>query len=70
MSYGPQINPNGLTNPVSEITMTSGVTITSGTGVPSTNQPIGSMWLRSDGTSGARLYISAGSSTWNAVAGV
>lgn len=44
--------------------------ITSGTGVPSTTQPKGSLFLRTDGAVGSTLYVSQGAGTWNAVAGV
>lgn len=49
---------------------TSGVMVISGAGVPTCTAPAGSMYLRTDGASGSRLYISAGSGTWAAVAGV
>lgn len=42
----------------------------SGTGVPSFTATAGSLFSRTDGTTGARLYVSAGGGTWNAVAGV
>lgn len=45
-------------------------TVTSGAGAPTSTQPNASIYLRTDGTTGARLYVSAGSGTWNAVAGV
>lgn len=51
------------------VTVTGAPTITAGTGAPSGTQPNGSLYLRSDGTTGARLYVSTGS-TWNAVSGV
>lgn len=44
--------------------------IRSGTGAASGTQPAGSLWLRTDGSSGARLYVSAGGGTWTAVASV
>lgn len=45
-------------------------TINSGTGAPSATRPVGSIYMRTDGTTGARLYVSAGGGTWAAVAGV
>lgn len=48
----------------------SSVVIASGPGVPTQNEPSGSQFNRTDGTVGARVYISAGGGTWNAVAGV
>lgn len=47
-----------------------GPTINAGLGVPSGTQPPGSIWIRSDGAAGARIYISQGGGIWNAVAGV
>jgi len=44
--------------------------IRSGTGVATGTQPAGSLFLRTDGAVGTRLYVSAGAGTWNAVAGV
>jgi hypothetical protein len=48
----------------------SGPTIRSGTGAATGTQPSGSMWVRTDGTVGARVYVSAGAGTWNPIAGV
>lgn len=48
----------------------SGPTITSGAGAPSATKPNGSVYLRTDGTTGSRVYVSAGAGTWNAIAGV
>jgi hypothetical protein len=48
----------------------SGPTIRSGTGAATGTQPAGSLWLRTDGTTANRLYVSAGAGTWAAVAGV
>lgn len=47
-----------------------GATFTSGTGAPTSNQPVGSLYSRTNGGSGARIYVSAGSSTWNPIPGV
>lgn len=47
-----------------------GPTWTAGTGAPTATQPVGSIYSRTDGTAGARLYVSAGGGTWAAVAGV
>lgn len=49
---------------------TSGPSWTSGTGAPSATTPVGSLYSRTDGTAGARLYVSAGGGTWNPVANV
>jgi hypothetical protein len=48
----------------------AGPTITSGAAVPASTQPIGSLYMRTGGAAGARLYVSAGGGTWAAVAGV
>ena len=47
----------------------SGPTWTSGSGAPTSTQPNGSLYSRSDGTLGNRLYVSTGSA-WNAVMSV
>jgi len=48
----------------------TGPTWTGGTGAPAATLPVGSLYSRTDGGSGARLYVSAGGGTWNPVAGV
>jgi hypothetical protein len=48
----------------------SGPTWTSGAGAPSSSQPNGSLYSRTDGSTGSRLYVSAGGGSWNAVSGV
>lgn len=47
-----------------------GPNIQAGAGAATGTQPAGSIWLRTDGATGTRLYVSAGGGTWNAVAGV
>lgn len=47
-----------------------GPTITSGSSVPASTQPSGSIYMRTSGTSGARLYVTSGGGTWAPVAGV
>jgi hypothetical protein len=49
---------------------TAGPTWTAGAGAPGSVQPNGSLYSRSDGTTGSRLYVSAGGGSWHAVAGV
>ena len=44
--------------------------IRSGAGAATGTQPAGSMWLRTDGAAGSRIYVSAGGGTWAAIAGV
>lgn len=51
-------------------TFVNGIMVITGAGVPTCTAPAASMYLRSDGTAGARIYISAGGGTWAAVAGV
>jgi hypothetical protein len=69
-------NVIGATTPASgtfTTTKTGGVvgaTWTAGNGAPSDAQPIGSLYSRTDGSLGTRLYVSAGGGAWNAVAGV
>jgi hypothetical protein len=43
-------------------------TITSGAGAPSSTQPNGSLYLRTDGGASTRLYVSEGGGTWSAIA--
>ncbi len=43
----------------------SGPTWSTGSGVPSGNQPVGSLYSNNTGTFGAQLYVSAGSGIWN-----
>lgn len=48
----------------------SGPTLTSGNGVPTSTQPISSIYLRTDGATGSRLYVTSGAGAWSAVSGV
>jgi hypothetical protein len=67
----PFVSISGGTATLSTLTVgTSGPTIRAGTGATPGTQPAGSLWLRTDGATGSRLYVSAGGGTWNAVAGV
>jgi hypothetical protein len=43
---------------------------TSGAGAPAATKPVGSLYSRTGGALGSRLYVSAGGGVWNAVAGV
>jgi hypothetical protein len=51
---------------------TNAPTFTTGNGAPSGGnvQPNGSLYIRRDGSTGTRWYISAGGGTWTAVAGI
>ena len=53
-----------------QVGSTSGPTWTTGGGAPSSTQPVGSIYSNTSGAPGARLYVSAGAGTWNAVASV
>ena len=48
----------------------TGPTWTTGSAVPASTQPVGSIYSRVGGAVGATLYVSRGSGTWAAVAGV
>jgi hypothetical protein len=48
----------------------AGPTWTAGTGAPASTQPNGSLYSRTDGTTGTRLYVSSGGGTWLPVAAV
>ena len=47
-----------------------GPTINAGTGVASGTQPSGSIWIRTDGAAGARIYVSQGAGSWLPIATV
>ena len=47
-----------------------GPTFTSGAGAPTSTQPNASIYLRTDGVTGARVYVSAGGGIWTAISGV
>lgn len=46
----------------------SGPTWSQGTGAPGATEPVGSLYSRTDGGAGTRLYVSAGAGSWTAVA--
>ena len=48
----------------------SGPNIKAGTGAATGTQPAGSLWLRTDGAAGTRIYVSQGAGSWLAIAGV
>jgi hypothetical protein len=48
----------------------SGPSIRSGTGAATGTQPSGSLWIRTDGSAGARIYVSQGDGTWTPIASV
>jgi hypothetical protein len=48
----------------------TGPTWTTGTALPSTAEPVGSLYSRVGGVVGGTLYVSRGGGSWNAVAGV
>ena len=49
---------------------TGGPNITTGSGVPSSTQPKGSIYLRTGGSTGSTFYVSQGGGTWNAASGI
>jgi hypothetical protein len=48
----------------------AGPSVNGGSGAPSGSAVAGSIYMRNDGATGTRLYVSAGGTTWNPVAGV
>lgn len=53
---------------VSRVTLGSGnPTITFGAGAPAATEPNGSIYMRSDGTTNTRLYVSQGAGTWSPI---
>lgn len=49
---------------------TAGPTWTTGTGAPTSTQPLGSIYSRTDGTYGSTFYFSHGGGTWTAAMGL
>lgn len=47
-----------------------GPIVTGGSGAPTANYPAASLYLRTDGAVGSRVYVSQGSSSWLPIAGV
>jgi hypothetical protein len=66
------VNPSAAAEVTGSIAFgtTAGPTITSGTGVASGTQPSGSIFIRTDGAAGARIYVSQGAGSWIAIATV
>jgi len=48
----------------------TGPTIRAGIGAATGTQPSGSIWIRTDGSAGARIYVSQGAGTWVPIAAV
>ena len=48
----------------------TGPTWTQGTGAPTSTQPVGSLYSRTDGAAGTTFYVSRGGGAWNAAAGL
>lgn len=59
-----------FTSPAYTVGVAGGPTIRSGAGAATGTQSSGSIWIRTDGAAGSRIYINQGGSTWAAVAGV
>ncbi len=51
-------------------TLTGGPNFSTGVGPPACSAASGSVYIRTDGTLGARVYVNQGGSTWTPVAGV
>jgi len=63
--------PSAAALTASSVTLGTGaVTIRSGTGAATGTQPSGSIWIRTDGSAGARIYVSQGAGTWVPIAAV
>jgi len=63
--------PSAAALTASSVTLGTGaVTIRSGTGAATGTQPSGSIWIRTDGSAGARIYVSQGGGTWVPIAAV
>jgi len=72
-----RIEMAGLTMAIGNVTIPSPgqvvlgtSSIRAGTGAPTGNPAAGSLWMRSDGAAGTRLYVHQGGGTWLPVAGV
>ncbi len=50
--------------------ITQGRIIHGGNGVPTFAAQSGSWYIRSDGSSGARIYVNQGGTSWSAIPGV
>ena len=68
MSVSPSVAPKQAGSLV--IGTSAGPTIRAGTGVASGTQPSGSIFIRTDGAAGARIYVSQGAGSWLAIATV
>jgi hypothetical protein len=62
-------SPSAAPLAVSSITLGT-VTIRAGTGAATGTQPSGCIWIRTDGSAGARIYVSQGAGTWVPIAAV
>jgi hypothetical protein len=58
-----------MTTPQFNVTTVTGPNLRSGAGAATGIQPSGSIWIRTDGAVGARIYVSDGN-VWNSIAGV
>jgi len=67
---GVKWNGWAVTGTTAGLALAAGPTVRAGAGAATGTQPAGSLWLRTDGAAGARLYVSAGAGTWTPVAGV
>lgn len=69
-SFSQAINTRDKVTASSYVVGGASQAITAGVGVPTAALPNGSLYLRLDGGTGGRLYVSAGSGVWNPVTGV
>jgi len=70
VAVDPLAAPSAVPLAVPSITLAGGITIRSGTGAATGTQPSGSIWIRTDGSAGARIYVSQGAGTWVPIAAV
>ena len=68
VAVSPSVSPKQAGSLV--IGAVGGPTINAGPGVASGTQPSGSIWIRTDGAAGARLYVSQGAGSWLPIATV
>lgn len=71
IAVDPLAAPSASALVASSVTLgAAGVTIRAGTGAATGTQPSGSVWIRTDGSAGARIYVSAGAGSWVPIAAV
>jgi hypothetical protein len=71
--FGTQVSLTGVTNVNAANGLAIGLagpTIRSGAGAATGTQPSGSIWISTNGSAGARIYVSQGGGTWVPIASV